>query len=96
MNVPAALPQLPQPAFQERAFGPVLGAGQRRFVGAHRLGVAAETAQQVGADGVAQVVGVEVEGLDEGQCRFGAVGLGHGDRAVQGHHGVGASTRCWS
>src|SRR5919204_3627199 len=50
-------------ALEEGALGPVGGAGDRRLVGQRRLGGAAKASQQVGTDGVEQVVAVQVEGV---------------------------------
>src|SRR6266540_610143 len=70
-------------ALQEVALGGVLGAGDRRLVRHRRLAAPAQAAEQVGADGVEQVVALEVEAVDEGERRIRSLDLR--DRAVEGH-----------
>src|SRR5258707_9971 len=66
------------------ALGGVVGSIDRRVVCRQCVGVAAQASQQVGADGVVQVVAVEVQRVEEGERGFGSVDLGHGDRTVEG------------
>src|SRR5215211_832396 len=80
---PTLLTERPTTALQEVALGRVLGAGDRGLVRQRRLGVAAEASQEIGADGVEEVVAVEVEAVDERERRVGPVDLGHRDGAVQ-------------
>jgi hypothetical protein len=73
---------------QEVALGRVLGACDRGLVRQCRLGVAAEASEQIGADGVEQVVAAEitaVEPFHEGERRIRSLDLGHRDRAVEGY-----------
>ena len=55
---------------------------------AARLVVAVEANEQLGAGGVEQVIGVEVEGVDDGERRRRTFDLGEGDRAVERDDGV--------
>lgn len=81
------------------ALGRVLGAGGRRLVRQCRLGVAAQTTEQVGPDRLEHVVVVEAgseagsEAVDEGECRSRSLGFGHRDRAVEGRDRVGGEGR---
>ncbi len=70
-------------ALEKGELGRILGAGDRSLVGERRLGGAAQTSQQVGADGMEQVVAVEVEAVDEGERRIRSFDLGHRDRPVE-------------
>jgi hypothetical protein len=48
-------------ALEKVPLGRVVGAGNRRLVRQRRIGVAAQPPQQVGADGMEQVIAVEAE-----------------------------------
>jgi hypothetical protein len=58
--------------------------------------VAAQAPEKLGADGVEQVVPTEVQAVDDGKRRLRFLHLGHRDRAVQGHTGLGVSDNSWS
>src|SRR5581483_634259 len=75
--------ELGQAGGQELALGGVLGSVQGGLILACRFRVAAEAAQQVGADGVEQVVAVQVQFVDQVERAARAVDLGDRDRAVQ-------------
>ena len=53
-------------AAQELALGRVLGPGDRHFVRPRRLGVSPDAPEQVGADGVKQVVTLQLQVFDQG------------------------------
>src|SRR5690606_41945781 len=59
-------------------------AGEGGGVGLIGLRGAAQAVQQVGADRVEQVVAVQVQRVDQGEGRGGAVYLGDGHGAVEG------------
>src|ERR1700724_3282803 len=73
----------PTAPLQEVALGCVLGAGDRRLVRQPRFGVAAEAPEQVGADGVEQVVARQVEAIDHGERGVRSLDLGYRDRTVE-------------
>ena len=60
---------------EELPLGGVGREGQCGVIGLQRGGVAAESAQQVGADGVKQVVTLELEVIEGGQAVRGPVDL---------------------
>jgi len=58
--------------------------------------VTAQATQQVGADGMEDVVGAEVQCVDEGERRPWPVDLGHRDGAVEGETGLRSYASSWS
>src|SRR3954452_15026486 len=72
-------------ALEEIALAGVGGAADRRLVCSCRLGVAAEAAQQIGADGVVQMRAIEAKLIDKRKRRTRPCDLGHSDRAVERH-----------
>ena len=79
------LAELVTPALEVSALGGVLCSRDRHFVGVRGGGCLSEAAEEVGAHGVESVVVGEVELVDEGQRRRGAVDLGDRDGAVERH-----------
>src|SRR5260221_7083642 len=77
------------PPLQELPFGGVGRAFQRGGVGLRGVGAAAESSEQVGADGVIEVVVVEVEYVDRGQRGGGSFHFGQGHGSVEGDDGGG-------
>src|SRR3954470_24381172 len=73
---PAVRPKLIAAANQKLALG-LVGRPGGRLVRGGGLRVAAEAPQQIGADGVEEVVGVEVERVHQREGGGGAVQLGH-------------------
>ncbi len=69
----------PTAAGQEVALRRVRGKGDCRLVRLRRLGVTAEPPEEIGADGVEEVVALEIEGLDEGERRIRPFDLGQRD-----------------
>src|SRR5438876_12378175 len=74
--------ECPAPALQELALGRVLGAGDRCVVRQRRFGAPAQAPEQVGADGVEQVVTLQVEAVLVGQRRIRSITLGNCARSV--------------
>src|SRR6266567_8288875 len=68
---------------QEVALRRVFAAGDRRLVRHRRLGVSTETPEQIRANRVEQVIGAEIETVDENERRIRSLDLGHRNRTVE-------------
>ena len=85
LDGPGRFPEQLAPVPQGVLLRFVVGQPDRRVVRVARVVVAAESSQQVGADGVVGVVRIELEIVDRLETGRGAVDLRKSDRPIQRH-----------
>jgi hypothetical protein len=86
----------PGASLEEGVFGRALGQREGCLVVPYGLGVAAEAAQQVGADRVEDVVAVEAEAVQQVEGRPRALDSATATARLRATTGLGARAMSWS